>query len=108
MRKNFFRENGCEGEPRQEQSSFQATLFDYLNEEQREKIRPILRMLKKPAQVDLCVSLLDYLEAGLVDPPTRIPLRIFYYYLTGQDQPFDAPKKPWMIRPLPIWGMQQN
>ena len=86
--------------------SFQSTLFDYLNEEQREKIRPILRVLKKPAQVDLCVSLLDYLEAGLVDPPTRIPLRGFYDHLTGRDQPFDAPKKPWMIKPLPMWGMK--
>ena len=97
-----------EAEPMDRGMSFQSTLFDYLNEEQREKIRPILRVLKKPAQVDLCVSLLDYLEAGLVDPPTRIPLRGFYYHLTGQDQPFDAPKQPWMIKPLPIWGMRQQ
>ena len=95
-----------EADPTQGGMSFQAILFDYLNVEQREKIRPILRVLKKPAQVDLCVSLLDYLEAGLVDPPTRIPLRGFYYHLTGQDQPFDAPKQPWMIKPLPIWGMK--
>ena len=97
-----------EAEPARGGMSFQSTLFDYLNEEQREKIRPILRVLKKPAQVDLCVSLLDYLEAGLVEPPTRIPLRGFYYHLTGQDQPFDAPKKPWMIKPLPMWGMKQQ
>ena len=93
-----------EAEPVQGGMSFQSTLFDYLNEEQREKIRPILRVLKKPAQVDLCVSLLDYLEAGLVDPPTRIPRRGIYYHLAGQDQPFDARKKPWMIKPLPIWA----
>ena len=103
----FMQISACEeADPTQVGMSFQATLFDYLNVEQREKIRPILRVLKKPAQVDLCVSLLDYLEAGLVDPPTRIPLRGFYYHLTGQDQPFDAPKQPWMIKPLPIWGMK--
>ena len=95
-----------EAEPAQGGMSFQSTLFDYLNKEQQAMVRPILRVLKKPAQVDLCVSLLDYLEAGLVDPPTRIPLRGFYYHLTGQDQPFDAPKQPWMIKPLPIWGMK--
>ena len=38
-----------EAEPARGGMSFQSTLFDYLNEEQREKIRPILRVLKKPA-----------------------------------------------------------
>ena len=44
----------------QQQTSFppsvQSELFAYLKPEQQEFVKPILRMLKKPAQEELCVA----------------------------------------------------
>ena len=51
--------------------SFQVALFEYLKPEQQEAVRPILLVLKKPAQVKLCCALLDYLERGEGNPPAN-------------------------------------
>ena len=42
--------------------SVQADLFNYLKPTQQETLKPILRILKKPAQEELCTALLDNLE----------------------------------------------
>lgn len=53
--------------------SIQGDLFNCLKPEQREFLRPILRVIKRPYQADLCSSLLDYLE-GNGRQPTGNPL----------------------------------
>lgn len=60
--------------------SIQTDLFNYLKEEQKEFIKPILRTLKKPAQEELCCALLDYLEQGRVMPPVDIAIGGIFYY----------------------------
>ena len=42
--------------------SVQSDLFNYLKPQQREDLRPYLRLIKPQYQEKLCVSLLDYLE----------------------------------------------
>lgn len=42
--------------------SVQVDLFNYLKPQQREELRPYLRLIKPQYQEKLCVSLLDYLE----------------------------------------------
>ena len=44
--------------------SVQGNLFNYLKPEQQEKLKPILRIIKRPYQVMLCEALLDYLEGN--------------------------------------------
>ena len=39
-------------------------LFNYLNPQQREALRPYLRLIKRQYQEKLCISLLDYLEGN--------------------------------------------
>ena len=51
--------------------SIQSDLFDYLKPEQQEILKPILRIIKRPYQEILCISLLDYLE-GLGNQPIGI------------------------------------
>lgn len=64
--------------------SIQSDLWNYLKPEQQEAIKPILRVLKKPAQEELCCSLLDYMETGEVLPPSDLTLAAIYMYLTRQ------------------------
>ena len=42
--------------------SVQVDLFNYLKPHQREAMKPYLRLIKRPYQEKLCISLLDYLE----------------------------------------------
>lgn len=49
--------------------SVQMNLFQYLKPHQQMRIRPILRVLKEPAQAILATSLLDYMETGISIPP---------------------------------------
>ncbi len=42
--------------------SVQSDLFNYLKPQQQAIIKPYLRIVKRPYQEKLCVSLLDYLE----------------------------------------------
>ena len=51
--------------------SVQSDLFNYLKPEQQEILKPILRIIKRPYQEILCISLLDYLE-GLGNQPIGI------------------------------------
>ena len=44
--------------------SIQSDLFNYLKPEQQEKLKPILRIIKRPYQEELCEALLDYLEGN--------------------------------------------
>jgi len=62
--------------------SIQSDLFNYLKPEQQEFVRPILRVLKKPAQAELCCSLLDYLESGEIIPPADLTLGALFFYIT--------------------------
>ncbi len=71
--------------------SIQGDLFNYLKPEQKEIIKPILRILKKPAQEELCCSLLDFMETGVVLPPADITLAAIFIYLTSDSA---------IIRPL--------
>ena len=45
-------------------TSVQSDLFNYLKPQQQAVIRPYLRLIKRPYQEKLCVSLLDYLEGN--------------------------------------------
>ena len=80
--------------------SFQVALFEYLKPEQQEAVRPILRVLKKPAQVELCCSLLDYLERGEINPPANLSLSASFLYLTRTGGIPDVGSDPSVIRPL--------
>lgn len=80
--------------------SFQVALFEYLKPEQQEAVRPILRVLKKPAQVKLCCALLDYLERGEVNPPANVTLWASFLYLTKTGLIQDDGSDPSVIRPL--------
>ena len=43
-------------------ASVQSDLFGYLKPHQQAILRPYLRLIKRPFQEKLCISLLDYLE----------------------------------------------
>ncbi len=47
--------------------SVQSDLFNYLKPQQRKAVRPYFRIIKRPYQERLCVSLLDYLEGKGLD-----------------------------------------
>lgn len=47
--------------------SVQSDLFNYLKPHQREALKPYLRLIKRPYQEKLCISLLDYLEGHGLD-----------------------------------------
>ena len=51
--------------------SVQSDLFNYLKPHQQAIIRPYLRLIKRPYQEKLCVSLLDYLEGHGLEPLTE-------------------------------------
>ena len=53
--------------------SVQSDLFNYLKPEQQEILKPILRIIKRPYQEILCISLLDYLE-GFGNLPINNPI----------------------------------
>ena len=86
--------------------SIQSDLFNYLKPEQQEAVKPILRVLKKPAQEELCCSLLDYMETGTVLPPSDLTLAAIYMYLTREgiadELHLDSDKA--IIRPLKVTG----
>ena len=44
--------------------SVQGDLFNHLKPEQQERVKPILRIVKRPYQAMLCEALLDYLEGN--------------------------------------------
>lgn len=82
--------------------SIQSDLWNYLKPEQQEQMKPILRVLKKPAQCELCCSLLDYMEQGEATPPADITLAAMYMYLTRVGIGEDMEKA--IIKPLRISG----
>ena len=47
--------------------SVQSDLFNYLKPQQRKAVRPYFRIIKRPYQEKLCISLLDYLEGKGLD-----------------------------------------
>ena len=83
------------------QPSVQATLFGYLKPAQQEHLKPVLRVLKKKAQEELCVALLDYMETGKFDVPQGLLLGAVFYYLTRKDvENTNTPDDERVIRPL--------
>ena len=83
--------------------SIQSDLFNYLKPKQQEFIKPVLRILKKPAQMELCCSLIDYMESGNPVPPADFTLAALFMYLTreGMEENND-PKDVRIIRPLKV------
>jgi len=67
--------------------SIQSDLFLYLKEEQKSFIRPILRVLKKPAQEELCCMLLDYMESGECQFTNDVVVGGMFNYLTRCQMP---------------------
>ena len=65
----------------------QSDLFNYLRPEQQEFVKPILRVLKKPAQEELCVALIDYLETGIPEPPVTFNLGVIFMYIIHGCEP---------------------
>lgn len=81
--------------------SIQMDLFNYLRPEQQDFIKPILRVLKKPAQEELCCSLLDYMESGEILPPEDFILGALFFYVTRSGGGFpEEPENRKIIRPL--------
>lgn len=80
----------------------QSDLFAYLKPEQQEFVKPILRILKKPAQIELCCTLLDYMEGIPVEPMNDMVLDVLFAYLTrtGILADSDDPANKCVIRPL--------
>ena len=78
--------------------SVQSDLWNYLKPQQQEQLKPILRVLKKTAQEELCCSLLDYMETGTVLPPSDLTLAAMYMYLTRVGIGEDMEKA--IIKPL--------
>ena len=62
--------------------SVQSDLFGYLKPAQQEFVRPLLRALKKPAQVELCYMLLDYMETGEVELGNDIVVGGMFIYIS--------------------------
>ena len=48
-------------------ASVQSDLFGYLKPHQQAILKPYLRIVKRPYQQKLCISLLDYLEGNGLD-----------------------------------------
>lgn len=80
--------------------STQSDLFNYLKPEQQEFLRPILRVLKKPAQEELCCALLDYLETGKPLAPDDLTLASLFIFVTHTGCLADNSDDPKIIRPL--------
>lgn len=78
--------------------SIQGDLFNYLKPEQQEAVKPILRVLKKPAQMELCCTLLDYMEQGEATPPQDLTLAAIFMFLTNVGLDEDMSKA--IIKPL--------
>ena len=55
--------------------SVQVDLFNYLKPHQREAMKPYLRLIKRPFQEELCISLMDYLEGNGLNPVSQPVLR---------------------------------
>ena len=81
--------------------SIQSDLFAYLKEEQQVFIRPVLRMLKKRAQEELCCMLLDYMETGEVEMGNDVVVGGTFIYITrfGMGEAAKA-SDPRVVRPL--------
>lgn len=47
--------------------SVQSVLWNYLKPDHQKILKPILRLVKRPYQVILCTSLVDYLEGNGLD-----------------------------------------
>jgi len=67
--------------------SIQSDLFNMLDADQQPMMRNILRVIKKPAQEDLCCALLDYLEGLDNTPPAEPTLAAIYNYIISQWNP---------------------
>lgn len=57
--------------------SVQVDLFNYLKPKQRAILKPYLRIIKRPYQEKLCVSLLDYLEGRGLDTHAEPVMALF-------------------------------
>ena len=81
--------------------SVQSDLFGYLKPAQQEFVRPVLRALKKLAQVELCCMLLDYMETGEVEMGNDIVVGGAFLFLTrfGMGEAAKA-SDPRIVRPL--------
>lgn len=82
--------------------SVQSDLFCYLTPEQQEYVRPVLRVLKKRRQMELCQHLMDYLETGEAVVPHDVTLGAIFLYLT-HCPPYvgdPAPDDPRILRPV--------
>lgn len=62
--------------------SVQANLFEMLTPEQQKYVRPILRVIKKPAQIVLCKALIEHIETGADTTPQDITLGAIFLYIT--------------------------
>ena len=69
--------------------TMQDQLFDYLRKEQQERVRQVLGALKKRAQAELCVALLDYMETGIAVIPENVLVGAAFMYLTRYGLPDD-------------------
>lgn len=56
--------------------SVQSDLFNYLKPHQKATLKPYLRLIKRPYQEKLCISLLDYLDGHELEPMEEPILRM--------------------------------
>ena len=82
--------------------SVQSDLFGYLKPAQQEFVRPLLRALKKPAQEELCLMLLDYMETGKVDMGRDMVVGGTFIYITRFGMGEAAKADPRVVKPLSV------
>lgn len=57
--------------------SVQSDLFNYLKPQQQAILKPYLRLIKRPYQEKLCISLMDYLEGHGLETFSEPVLALF-------------------------------
>ena len=62
-------------------ASVQSDLFDYLKPHQQAILKPYLRLIKRPYQEKLCISLLDYLEGNGLNELQQPVLRSLQHHI---------------------------
>ena len=62
-------------------ASVQSDLFGYLKPHQQAILKPYLRIVKRPYQQKLCISLLDYLEGNGLNELQQPVLRSLQHHI---------------------------
>ena len=68
--------------------SEQRKLWNYLKEDQKIRMAEVLKPLKKGAQENVCVALVDYIETGVMQMPEGFLESALCEYLTNKNSKY--------------------